>query len=106
MAYWTRVTVQDGTETQTGTGNPRLTWTDVLENVEARAMPLTTDEQQERWATPEEDAYEVHLRHGALGIRPRMRVIIDGEAYDIRKVIEPPPFGTPTTILQCVKVTP
>lgn len=104
--YWQRVDVQEGAETQTPTGNVRLgPWTDVFSDVEARLLPVTTTETLLDWATPEEDAYEVQLR-GELAIVPRMRVLSDGDAYDIRKVTIPPPFGTPTTILHVVKVTP
>lgn len=106
MAFWTRVTIQNSTETQTETGNPRLTWEDVLEDVEARLLPLVSTDREESWATPEEDAYEVHVRHGVLGIRPRMRVVAGDVAYDIRRIAEPPPYGDPTTVLMCVRVTP
>jgi hypothetical protein len=35
-----------------------------------------------------------------------MRVAIDSEVYDIRRILQPPPFGDPSTILQSVRVTP
>lgn len=108
MDFWTRVTVQDGTRVVTPTGNVRYTWADVegMTDIEARVLPLAVDERKESWATPEEDAYEVHLRHAYLGLRPRKRVIVGGDAYDIRHIVQPPPFGEPVTILQSVKVTP
>lgn len=107
MAFWTRVRIEQSTVFQTDTGNPRLVWETELDDVEARLLPLDSTDREESWATPGEDAYEVHLRHGHLGIRPRMRVVAtDGRAYDIRRVIEPPPFGDPTTVLQAVRTTP
>lgn len=105
--FWQRVTIQTPVPEQTPTGYVRARhWDDAIENVEARLLPLVTDERHETWATPEEDAYEVQLRHGFLGIRPKMRVLVDDVAYDIRRVIEPPPFGDPSTILQVVRITP
>lgn len=104
--FWQRVTIQDVTESQTGTGHVRLTPDVLLEDVEARILPLVVDERAERWATPEEDAYEIQLRHAHVGIRPRMRVVVDEAIYDIRRILQPPPFADPVTILQCVKVTP
>lgn len=106
MAFWTRVRIETSVEDPTATGNPRLTWSTFISDVEARLLPLMTDEAKERWGTPEEDAYEVQLRQGALGIRPRMRVVAGSEVYDIRHISEPPPFGEPVTVLQAIRVTP
>lgn len=106
MTFWQRVTIEDTTPVQTGTGNVRDVWSPLLEGIEARVLPLNVGEEQQTWATPEEDAYEVELRGAVAGLRPRMRVVIDAAAYDIRHIIQPPPFGTPVTILQCVRVTP
>jgi hypothetical protein len=107
MDYWQRVTIQDATQSQTGTGNVRLTWDDLegLEDVEARVLPLAVDEKAQDWATPEEDAYEVHLRGAWAAIRPRMRVVVGDDEYDIRRIVQPPPFGEPSTVLLTVKVT-
>lgn len=106
MDFWTRVDIQDADHLQTATGNVRLTpWTTVAHDVEARVLPLAVEEGIKQWATPEEDAYEIQLR-GAWSIRPRMRVLVGSMAYDIRNIIQPPPFGTPTTVLQTVRVTP
>ena len=105
--FWTRVDIEDATTEQTGTGNVRpVSWAPVESDVEARLLPLTVTEERTVWATPEEDAYEVQLRGSWLGFRPRMRVSAEGEVYDIRRIIVPPPFGTPVTTLLCVKVTP
>ena len=108
MTFWQRVTIQDSTVTLTATGNPRLDWEDVdgLTDREARLLPLVVAESKMAWATPEEDAYECQLRGPATGVRPRMRVVIGDAAYDIRGIIEPPPFGDPVTVLHVVLVTP
>lgn len=100
------MTIQDRTEVRTPTGNTRFTWFDAASNVEARVLPLAVSEGQEQWFTPEEDAYEVQLRGAQPSLRPRMRVVVGADYYDIRHVLQPPPFGTPTTVLQTVKVTP
>lgn len=104
--FWQRVDIQTSTEVQTGTGNPRLVWADWSVDVEARVLPLVVGDQQLAWSTPEEDAYEVQLRGAHPDLRPRMRVVYGGEAYEVRHIVQPPPFGTPVTVLQCVRVTP
>ena len=110
MDFWTRVTIEEATEQQTATGNVRMTWESFEEDIEARVLPLDTTETRLNWATPEEDAYEVQLRGAWRGIRPTMRAIIGTDTgtdiYDIRRMIQPPPFGDPVTVLQCVRVTP
>jgi head-tail adaptor len=104
--FWQRVDIQTSTEVQTATGNPRLTWADFHVDVEARVLPLVVDEKLQVWATPEDDAYEVQLRGAHPDIRPRMRVVVGSDVYDIRHIVQPPPFGTPTTVLGTVRVTP
>lgn len=106
MTYWQRVDVETSTEVQTATGNPRLSWSSYLTDVEARVLPLDVTEEQQDWATPQEDAYEVHLRGAFPDVRPRMRVVTPDGDYDIRRIRQPPPFGTPTTVLSTVRVTP
>jgi len=106
MSFWQRVDIQTSTEVQTGTGNPRLTWADYHVDVEARVLPLVSDEKLQVWATPEEDAYEVQLRGAHPDLDERMRVVVAGEVYEVRGVVQPPPFGTPVTVLHTVKVTP
>lgn len=106
MAYWTRVTVQSRTTTMSDTGAERLAWADRLLDVEARVSPLAHDERLEAWATPEEQAYEVQLRGSQEAVVPRDRVVMDGSYFDVRQVMTPPPFGTPTTVLHVVRVTP
>ena len=103
--FWTRVDIEQSTEQQTATGNPRLVWAPHLADLEARVLPLVVDETREDWGTPQEDAYEVQLR-GRHDVRPRMRVSAGGQHYDIRKVMQPPPFGEPSTVLLTVLVTP
>jgi hypothetical protein len=100
------VTIEEPTETQTDSGNVRYTWSAVLSDVEARVLPLVVAEERKTWATPEEDAYEIQLRGAHPTLRPLMRVAIDSEVYDIRRILQPPPFGDPSTILQSVRVTP
>jgi hypothetical protein len=109
--YWQRVTIEDSTEVQTATGNPRREWTTFLADVEARVLPLVVDERAETWATPEEDAYEVQLRVAdpdtRASLRPRMRVRLDDGSYlDVRRIALPPPFADPTVVLRTVRVTP
>jgi hypothetical protein len=107
--FWQRVTVEQGTESQTATGAVVYDWAPPgaeFQDMEARVLPLATTEKPQGWATPEEDAYEIHLRHGGWEVRPLMRVRVGSEVYDVRNVVEPPPFGTPSTVLQCVKETP
>ena len=104
--YWQRVDVQRRTTTMSETGAEQLAWTDRLLNVEARVSPLTHTEQLESWATPEEQAYEVQLRGSQGAVEVSDRVLLDGVAYDVRQVMTPPPFGTPTTVLLAVLVTP
>jgi len=106
MSYWSRATVQDSTDEQTDTGAVTHAWTDWLSDAEVRVLPLDVNETDEQWARPEEDAYEVQFRGAVSGLSPRMRVIVDAEAYDIRRILQPPPFGTPTTVAWTVKVTP
>lgn len=103
--YWQRVDVEDAVETRTATGAVVSTWSTVHADVEARVLPVDTTEKSVAWATPEEAAHEVHLR-GRWDVDPTMRVMVDGVAFDVRRVLPPPPFGTPTTVLQCVRVTP
>lgn len=105
--FWTRVTVEQRTTSLTASGAESLSWAAVLEDVEARLLPLMHDERLEVWATPEEQAYEIHLRGALPSVEPRMRVkVSDTEAFDIRDVQQPPPFGTPTTVLHAVRVLP
>lgn len=106
MAYWQRVTVQSRTVALSATGAEQLTWADLLADIEARVAPLVHDETLQSWATPEEQAYQVQLRGAQSSVEPRMRITIDGDAFDIREVIQPPPFGTPTTVCNTVKVLP
>ena len=104
--FWTRVTVQQRTTSLTATGAESLAWADVTVDVEARLLPLMHDERLDAWATPEEQAYEIHLR-GARAVEPRMRVkVSDTEFFDVRDVQQPPPFGTPTTVVHAVRVLP
>jgi len=103
--YWQRVTIQSKAATYTDTGAEVPGWADALADVEARVSPLAHDEKLQTWATPEEQAYEVHLA-GVVGVEPHQRLAIDGDYFDIREVLVPPPFGTPTTVLHVVKVTP
>lgn len=103
--YWQRVDVEDATATQSATGAEVLTWSSYIEDVEARLLPLVVDERLKDWATPEEAAYEVQLR-GQQDVEPKMRLVSDSGYYDIRQVLQPPPFGEPCTILHVVKVTP
>lgn len=104
--YWQRVTIQESIVFVTDTGGRRFTWSDLLSDAEARVLPLISDETRKTWATPEEDAYEIQLRGAHPEVEPPMRAVVDGVHYDIRHVIQPPPFGTPTTVLQAVRVTP
>ncbi len=104
--FWQRVDVEQSTETQTATGNPRLSWSSYLTDVEARVVAVDTTEEQQDWATPQDDAYEVHLRGAFPDVRPRMRVVVEGADYDIRRIRQAPPFGEPTTVLETVRVTP
>lgn len=104
--FWQRVDIEQSTETQTSTGNPRLSWSSYATEVAARVLPLEVTEDQEDWATPQEDAYEVQLRGAWPDIRPRMRVVVEGADYDIRKIRTPPPFGDPSTVLLTVRITP
>lgn len=106
MDYWQRVDIESPAQSQTATGNVREIFSVLLEDVEARVLPRIVDEKLETWATPEEDAHEIQLRGSWLAIRPRMRVVHEGAVYDIRRIIQPPPFGEPSTILQTVRVTP
>ncbi len=107
MAYWQRVTVQSPTLSQTDTGaEVKAPWVDHLADVEARLLPLVESEKDTAWATPEEQAYEVQLRGAQPTVLANMRVVTDGQAFDIRQVTQPPPFGTPTTVLHAVLVTP
>lgn len=106
MSYWTRATVQDNVESQTDTGATIYSWSDWLADAEVRVLPLAVNEAELEWARPEEDTYEVQFRGAVDGLRPRMRVVVDSAAYDIRRILEPPPFGTPTTIAWAVRVTP
>jgi head-tail adaptor len=104
--FWTRATIERSTASQSATGAEVLAWADVLADAEARLLPLVTEESDQQWATPEESAYEVHLRGGGLGIQARDRVAYDGRSFDVRKVTEPPPFGEPITILGVVEIVP
>lgn len=104
--FWTRVTVEVGTPSQTATGNERLSWATLYADVEARVLPLEVDEVRQTWATPEEDAYEIHLRGAYPAIRPKMRVFVDLDEFDIRNIVQPPPFGDPVTRLGVVRITP
>ena len=105
--FWTRVDIQQRTATYSDTGAESLSWSPLLRGVEARLLPLMHDERLEAWATPEEQAYEVHLRGALPSVEPRMRVkVSDTEFFDIRDVQQPPPFGTPTTVLHAVRVLP
>jgi len=104
--YWERVTVEDPTEERTDTGAVTYTWATHLADAEARVLPLDISERDEDWARPEEDAYEVQFRGASLGLRPRMRVVAGSDYYDIRRILEPPPFGTPTTVAWTVRHTP
>lgn len=103
--FWTRVDIEDYTEAQSATGAVTPNWSTSMEDVEARVLPLVTDEKAQGWATPDEEAYEVHLR-GSQPVRPRMRVLAAGTYYDVRQVIAPAPFGEPVTVLHVVRVTP
>lgn len=104
--FWTRVDIEQATESQSGTGAVVLSWSALHEDVEARLLPLTQDEKAQGWATPEEHAYEVHLRGAWPDVVPLMRVLADGVHYDIRKVTQPPPFGEPSTVLATVREVP
>ena len=52
-----------------------------------------------------EDAYRVHVRGVHPEITTAMRVLDGSDAYDIRRVVPPPPFGTPVVVLDTVKVS-
>ena len=104
--WWQRVDIQEASESQSESGAVISDWDTYLSDEEARLLPLVHDERTQAWATPEEQAYEVHLRGALSGIEPRMRVVADGDYFDIRQVIQPPPFGTPVTVLQTVRVLP
>jgi len=104
--FWTRVDIEQGTEVQSSTGAVTRTWATLHDDVEARLLPLVVDEKVQGWATPEEQAYEVHLRGAWPDVEPLMRVVADGVAYDIRRVLQPPPFGEPTTVLATVREVP
>lgn len=106
MSFWTRVSVDDLTEERTDTGAVSKLWSEYIADAEARVLPLNVNESDEEWATPEEDAYEVQFRGAVAALRPRMRVNVGSDVYDIRRILQPPPFGTPTTIAWAVKVTP
>ena len=104
--FWQRVDIENYTESQSATGAVVPTWAALHEDVEARVLPLVVDEKAVAWATPEEDAHEVHLRGSWPDVRPRMRVVDGSTVYDIRQVIAAPPFGTPVTVLHVVRETP
>lgn len=107
MDYWQRVDLEAATESQSATGAVVVdAWTATAEDVEARILPVTSEEMLESWATPEEEAYEIQLRGEWTGISLKHRVTSGSDAYDIRRVLTPPPFGEPATILHAVKVTP
>lgn len=105
MAFWQRVDIEDRTPSQSSTGAEVLAWAPALTDVEARLLPLAHSEEDMQWATPEEEAFRVQLR-GQQAVEPTMRLLADGIYYDVRKVTQPPPFGTPVTVLYAVKVTP
>lgn len=104
--YWQRVTVQQRTTTKSTTGAEVVSYTTRLADLEARVAPLVHTEALEQWATPEEQAYEVQLRGRQPAVDLRDRVLIGSDVYDIREVLLPPPFGTPTTVLHVVQVRP
>ena len=104
--YWQRVTVQARTTTYTASGAEADSYADRHTDIEARVSPMAWSEDLQQWATPEEQAHEVALRGAQLQVEPRDRLLVDGVAYDVREVITPPPFGTPTTVLHVVRVLP
>ena len=104
--FWTRIDIEEGEQSRSGTGAVVLAWEVLHDEVEARVLPLVVDEKALTWATAEEDAYEVHLRGAWPDVEPRMRVVCEGVAYDIRQVIQPPPFGEPVTVLRTVREVP
>lgn len=106
MAYWQRVTVQQRTTTKSGTGAEVVSYATRLADIEARVGPLLHGEELQQWATPEEQAYEVQLRGSQPTVEPRDRVLVGSIAYDVRQVLLPLPFGTPTTVLHVVRELP
>lgn len=104
---WQRVAVQEPTEVRTAAGAVTYTWADMagLESVPARVLP-SVREQPGPEMTVVEDAYEVHLAGAYPEVRPEMRVLDGAVAYDVRRVVPPPPFGTPVTVLEAVRVAP
>jgi Phage head-tail joining protein len=106
VEFWQRVSIQSASVTVTSTGNRRYgSWATYLE-AEARVLAVSEEDASD-WATTEQEPYEVQLRGSHSEIALIHRVLVDGEPFDIKRIIVSPPFvGSPVTTLFCVKVTP
>ena len=102
---WQTVTIQSPTKVIGSSGGRTPSWADVpgLVDLQARVLAVLNEDHDSEM-TVLEDAYEVHVRGVHAEITTRMRVLDGSTAYDIRRVVPPPPFGSPVVVLETVKV--
>ena len=103
---WQTVTIEEPTPVIGSSGGRTASWAAVagLTDVQARVLAVLNEDHDSEM-TVLEDAYEVHVRGVHPEITTEMRVVDGADAYDIRRVVPPPPFGTPVVVLDTVKVS-
>lgn len=81
-----RITIQNTTATRDSYGAENITWEDFAVNRPAQVTPLSGREFFDAQQTQSGIEVRFNIRY-IKGIKPKMRVLYNGEGYDIQSVI-------------------